>query len=66
MIASRPIRKSCSWIAGLTNCFLVRDPREVLISLAKVTPNPNLADTGIPQQLDLFRAELYLQLSGLE
>jgi hypothetical protein len=46
-----------AWVRGLTNCFLIRDPREVLISLAKVTPNPAIEDTGIPQQLALFRAE---------
>lgn len=46
-----------AWIAGLTNCFLIRDPREVLISLAKVMPRPSVADTGLPQQLELFSAE---------
>src|SRR5262252_350367 len=30
------------WIAELTNCFLIRDPARVLVSLAKVTPSPSL------------------------
>ncbi|HXU45071.1 MAG TPA: HAD family hydrolase [Thermoanaerobaculia bacterium] len=43
-----------AWVGELTNCFLVRDPREMLASLAKVTPSPTLADTGLPQQAELF------------
>jgi len=47
------------WVAGLRNCFLIREPREVLISLAKVMPPGSIGvlDTGIPQQVELFRAE---------
>ena len=45
------------WVAELTNCFLIRDPGEVLISLAKVMPSPGVADTGLPQQLELFESE---------
>lgn len=47
------------WIAGLTNCFLIREPREVLISLAKVMPPASIRveDAGLPQQVALFRAE---------
>jgi hypothetical protein len=43
------------WLDHVENVFLIREPAEVLVSLAKVTPNPGLADTGFPQQLDLFR-----------
>jgi hypothetical protein len=46
-----------AWITRLTNCFLIRDPREVLISLAKVMPRPGAMDTGLPQQVELFRQE---------
>ena len=46
-----------AWVGELTNCFLIRDPREVLISLAKVAPNPSVGDTGLPQQVELFEAE---------
>ncbi len=43
-----------AWVDGLTNAFLVRDPRAMLASLAKVLPEPTLADTGLPQQSELF------------
>lgn len=42
------------WIWNLTNAFLIRDPEEMLISLAKVMPRPGVADTGLPQQVELF------------
>ncbi len=42
------------WIDRLTNCFLIRDPREMLISLLRVFPEANLADTGLRQQVSLF------------
>ena len=40
-----------SWIDGLTNCFLIRDPREVLLSLSKITESIDLRATGLPQQI---------------
>jgi hypothetical protein len=43
-----------AWLLPLKNCFLIRDPRQVLISLAKVIPNPHIDQTGFPQQLRLF------------
>ncbi len=42
------------WVRSLTNTFLIRDPREMLTSLIKVTPNPTVEDTGLPQQWALF------------
>jgi hypothetical protein len=43
------------WVLKLTNCFLIRDPREVILSLAKKLPtNPQLDQTGLPKQLELF------------
>jgi hypothetical protein len=45
------------WLTSLINCFLIREPGEMIVSLAKVTPNPRLEDTGLPQQLELFEAE---------
>ena len=38
----------------LTNCFLIREPSEMLISLDKVIPQPELDQTGLPQQWALF------------
>jgi Sulfotransferase domain len=43
-----------AWLDQVTNCFLIRDPREMLPSLAKHLPNPALADTGLPQQVEIF------------
>lgn len=42
------------WLREVTNVFLVRDPRAMLASLAKRTPDATLGDTGLPQQLALF------------
>ena len=41
--------------AGLRHAFLIRDPRRVLASYAKVREAPTLADLGIRQQGALFR-----------
>ena len=38
------------------NIFLIRDPKEMLPSLAKVIGTPTLADTGLKTQHDLFIA----------
>jgi len=42
-------------LAGLTHAYLIRDPRRVLASYAKVRGEPTLADLGIQQQLELYR-----------
>lgn len=46
------------WLFSLRNAFLIRDPKEMLVSLARVTAQPSLQDTGLPQQWELFE---YLQ-----
>ena len=38
------------WISELTNCLLIRDPREVLLSLSKKIEQIDVMATGIPQQ----------------
>jgi len=38
------------WLSEARHCFLVREPRRMLASLAKVMPNPSVEDTGLPQQ----------------
>ena len=43
-----------SFLARTLNVFLIRDPREMLPSLAKVIGTPMLADTGLKTQHDLF------------
>jgi len=42
-----------TWLALLTHAFLIRNPAEMLTSLIKVTPRISLADTGLPQQVEL-------------
>ena len=41
--------------AGLRHAFLVRDPRRLLASYARVREQPTLADLGLEQQLALYR-----------
>ncbi len=42
------------WIDGLTNCMLIRDPKEVILSLAKKTDQIDARATGITQQTVLL------------
>jgi hypothetical protein len=42
------------WILSVTNCFLIRDPREVILSYIKKSADPVLEDLGFVQQCDLF------------
>src|SRR5712691_8085645 len=42
------------WIVDLTNCFLIRDPREVILSYIKKSPEPTLDDLGFVQQCNIF------------
>ena len=42
------------WLRRLTHCFLIRDPEEVVRSLAKHVPDAVLADTGYVQQAEIF------------
>jgi len=42
------------WMLQLDNVFLIREPREVITSLALVTPNPSIEDTGYPQQDEIY------------
>lgn len=43
------------WLDRVTNCFLIREPRRMVVSLDKVFANPELLDTGLPQQVEIFR-----------
>jgi len=43
-----------SWLAQVTNCFLIRDPREVLTSYLKKNYEPTALDLGFPQQLAIY------------
>jgi hypothetical protein len=43
-----------SWIDQLSNCFLIREPRETMLSLVEFLPAPSAEETGLPQQVELF------------
>ena len=42
------------WLAGVTNCFLIRDPAEVIASYVKKNNEPTLEDLGFVQQAEIF------------
>jgi hypothetical protein len=42
------------WLGAVTNCFLIRDPREVIASYIKKNPDPTLEDLGFVQQTKIF------------
>jgi hypothetical protein len=42
------------WVNQLTNCFLIRDPAEVLHSLVEFLPTPTAEETGLPHQVQLY------------
>ena len=46
---------SRDWLPKLTNCFLIRDPRAMLASLSAKMGMPTLRDTGLEQQVEIFR-----------
>lgn len=43
-----------SWLSGLTNCFLIRNPAEVIVSYLKKNDDPTAEDLGFPQQMEIF------------
>jgi hypothetical protein len=43
-----------AWLYLVRNAFLIRDPREMLTSLVRVTPEPTVESTGLPQQWEIF------------
>jgi hypothetical protein len=42
------------WIFGLTNCFLIRDPAEVISSYLRKNDEPEATDLGFVQQVEIF------------
>jgi len=42
------------WLDSLTHAFLIREPDEMVASLLKTYPGAGLADTGLPQQCEIF------------
>ena len=45
---------SRDWLRDVTNCFLIRDPAEVIASYIKKNPEPELNDLGFVQQAEIF------------
>jgi hypothetical protein len=43
------------WLGQVRNCFLLRDPKEMLASLGEKMSAPTLRDTGLAQQVEIFR-----------
>jgi hypothetical protein len=43
------------WLRQLTHVFLIRDPRDVLLSYIKSRPQVSVEDIGLLQQLELYR-----------
>lgn len=42
------------WLDGLTHAFLLRDPREMLLSLDQKLDRITVADSGLAQQVEIF------------
>lgn len=43
-----------AWMRQVSNCFLIRDPRRMILSYAKVIPNPTSEQMGLAQQAEIF------------
>lgn len=43
-----------AWLRGVTNCFLIRAPREVIVSYIRKNNDPTLEDIGFVQQAEIF------------
>jgi len=43
-----------AWLGNVTNCFLIRDPAEVIASYIKKNDEPSLEDIGFAQQAEIF------------
>jgi hypothetical protein len=42
------------WLSAVSNCFLIRDPQEVILSYMKRNGDPEAEDLGFPQQAAIF------------
>jgi hypothetical protein len=42
------------WLGSVVNCFLIRDPAEVINSYIKKNDDPTLTDLGFVQQAEIF------------
>ena len=44
------------WLAGMVNCFLIRDPSDVLLSYSRTREPDSAEEIGFPQQAEIFDA----------
>jgi hypothetical protein len=42
------------WLGAVTNCFIIRDPREVIASYRKKREDPTLEELGFVQEAEIF------------
>ena len=42
------------WMKSVTNCFLIRDPKDMIISYSKVHPDLNMHLLGLEEQKEIF------------
>jgi len=42
------------WMKSVTNCFLIRDPKDMIISYSRVHPNLNMHLLGLEEQNEIF------------
>ena len=42
------------WMKSVINCFLIRDPKDMIISYSKVHPNLNMHLLGLEEQNEIF------------
>ena len=47
--------KNIDWLKNFHNCFLIRHPKEVIISYAKRAPINEITDLGFVQQVNLLK-----------
>jgi len=52
-----------AWLAQLSHAFLIRDPREVLLSYIRTRPSVTVEDIGVPQQWKIY--ERVRELTGV-
>src|SRR6476646_8178392 len=45
-----------SWLGAVTNCFLIRDPAEVILSYVRKNDDPTMDDLGFARQAELFQS----------
>ena len=55
--------KDLDFLLNWKNIILIRDPKQLIASFAKVIPNPEMKDIGVKMQHDIFQ---YLLNSGKE